>query len=68
MIEFKTDNADLFFYTLHDVLLANIQAYEILFCTMNLYALTNNQELINNVPTEYEQKFIAKNTTIKKLF
>lgn len=66
-IEFKTDNEGLFSYTINEVLLNDLDSYEILFLTYNLYSLTNNEQLIDNIPTEYEKKFVALNTRIKKV-
>ncbi|AJQ45298.1 tRNA (guanine-N7)-methyltransferase [Ureaplasma diversum] len=67
VIEFKTDNEGLFAYTINEVLLNDLESYEILFLTYNLYQLKNNEQLINNIATEYEKKFVALNTRIKKV-
>ncbi|MBR3161718.1 MAG: tRNA (guanosine(46)-N7)-methyltransferase TrmB [Bacilli bacterium] len=56
----KTDNADLFNYSL-DTLKDN--GYKILYQTNDLYS-TNTT---NNIRTEYEKKFIAKGIKINKL-
>ncbi|RCT49930.1 tRNA (guanosine(46)-N7)-methyltransferase TrmB [Ureaplasma urealyticum] len=67
LIEFKTDNESLFHYTIYDVLLNDLTKYEILFLTYNLYALVNNVELLKNIPTEYEKKFVMQGQRIKKV-
>ncbi|ASD29950.1 tRNA (guanosine(46)-N7)-methyltransferase TrmB [Ureaplasma parvum] len=67
LVEFKTDNENLFMYTIYDVLLKDLTKYEILFLTYNLYTLVNNVELLKNIPTEYEKKFVMQGERIKKV-
>ncbi len=54
-------------YTIYDVLLKDLTKYEILFLTYNLYTLVNNVELLKNIPTEYEKKFVMQGERIKKV-
>lgn len=54
-IELKTDNESLYAYSL-EVLKADMQ-YKILYSTNDLYKDLNNPYNIDNIPTEYENKF-----------
>ena len=61
IIEMKTDNQNLFEYSLvslseNDYLLKEV--------TLNLY----NKDLTDNIPTEYEKKFTSKGMPIYKLY
>lgn len=67
LIEFKTDNEKLFNYTITDVLVPNIDKYEILFLTYNLYELKDEPQYLNNIQTEYEKKFSSLGERIKKV-
>ncbi|WP_031489172.1 tRNA (guanosine(46)-N7)-methyltransferase TrmB [Ureaplasma canigenitalium] len=67
LIEFKTDNDSLFEYTINDVLTEDKETYHIHYLTYDLYKDINNPNLINNVQTEYEKKFVAQNVAIKKV-
>lgn len=65
IVEFKTDNDELFNYTLQ-----TIQAredVELLYCSTNLYIDLNNKFNKDNVQTEYEKKFVALNKNINKV-
>lgn len=60
-IEFKTDNDGLFQYTLSKIKENNFAVY---FATNNLY---ETSEVKNNIATEYEIKWIARGSKIKKI-
>lgn len=64
-IEFKTDNKDLYSYTL--ALLKDTKDIKVLYHTINLYKNLSNKFNKQNVQTEYEKKFVAQKTTIKKI-
>jgi len=59
-IEFKTDNRKLFEYSLMTI---NEKGYKIDKVSLNLYEDLDD----DNVPTEYEKKFVAKGMTIYQL-
>lgn len=61
LIEFKTDNANLFNYTLNKVRENN---FYLTLATNDLY---NTQYKKGNIQTEYEQKWIARGAKIKKI-
>ena len=61
IIEFKTDNRDLFDFALEEIEPAG---YELLYMTRNLHS--DEAEMKENVMTEYEEKFSAKGNPIYK--
>ncbi len=61
-VEFKTDNAELFAFSLEEVKATD---WELLAETWDLYA--DEEMLRGNVPTEYEEKFVEKGNMISKL-
>ena len=61
VIEFKTDNKDLFDFGLEEYEKAG---YELLYCTKDLHA--DNEAMKDNIMTEYEQKFSEKGNRICK--
>ena len=61
VIEFKTDNKDLFEFGLEEYEKAG---YELLYCTRDLHA--DREAMKNNIMTEYEQKFSEKGNRICK--
>jgi tRNA (guanine-N7-)-methyltransferase len=63
-IEFKTDNEGLYFYSLQSLDLS--KHFKIIYQTQNLYL--NKKELVSNIQTEYEKKFVALNKPIYKIF
>ncbi len=65
-IEFKTDNDDLFKYTL-EVLKENKDWCEIIYYTTDLYSNLDNEYNFNNIATEYEIKFHNLNKNINKI-
>lgn len=65
-IEFKTDNDDLFKYTL-EVLKENNDWCEIIYYTTDLYSNLDNEYNLNNIATEYEMKFHNLNKNINKI-
>ncbi|WP_027123988.1 tRNA (guanosine(46)-N7)-methyltransferase TrmB [Mycoplasmoides pirum] len=66
LIEFKTDNDNLFEYCLEQIELKH--NIEIIAKTIDLHNLPNDDYLkINNIETEYEKKFVANNIKIKKI-
>ncbi|MCV3728289.1 tRNA (guanosine(46)-N7)-methyltransferase TrmB [Ureaplasma miroungigenitalium] len=67
VIEFKTDNDGLFDYLVNEVIAEHPDQFEVLYLTYDLYENDNDPEYIKNIPTEYEQKFIAQNIKIKKI-
>ncbi|AHI52436.1 tRNA (guanosine(46)-N7)-methyltransferase TrmB [Spiroplasma culicicola] len=62
IIEIKTDNDKLYEFSLEQI---NDSRFEMLFNTNNLYSDENN--LVDNVATEYEQKFHAMGKNINKI-
>ena len=63
IVEFKTDNRDLFDFSAESV---NDQpGWELLYLTHDLYA--DEDHMMKNVPTEYELKFTAAGNKINKL-
>ncbi len=63
LVEFKTDNRDLFDFSAESV---NDQpGWELLYLTHDLYA--DEDHMVKNVPTEYELKFTAAGNKINKL-
>ena len=61
-VEFKTDNTDLFEFSLEQIKEAG---WELLGCTRNLHS---NPEMNNgNIMTEYEERFAAQGVPINKL-
>lgn len=67
IIEFKTDNDDLFNWTINEVLEANQENYEIIYKTNDLYNNLNNHYNKDNIPTEYETKFHNLGKNINKV-
>jgi tRNA (guanine-N7-)-methyltransferase len=63
LVEFKTDNQGLYEYSLES--LKSSKHFNITYKTENLYLDKN--EILNNVQTEYEKKFIALNEPIYKI-
>ncbi len=61
IIEFKTDNKDLFEFALKEYSFAG---YELLYHTFDLHA--DSREMENNIMTEYEEKFSSKGNSICK--
>ena len=62
IIEFKTDNKDLFDFSLEEI---EKSKFELLNKT---YDLHNDENMLkNNIMTEYEEKFVSKNIPICKL-
>ncbi len=61
-IEFKTDNNDLFEYSVESV---KEKGWEIVYLTRDLYS--DSKELESNIPTEYELKFTRAGNNINKL-
>ena len=62
MVEFKTDNEALFDFSVE---CAKNSKWELSYITKDLYSDVN--EMKDNVPTEYEEKFTAKGNKICKL-
>lgn len=60
-IEFKTDNTNLFNYTLNKI---RENDFTVILATNDLYSTSYKK---GNVQTEYEQKWLAKNAKIKKI-
>ena len=60
IIEFKTDNSDLFCYSIQSF---NNYGYYIDFITFDLHSMKN----ITNIETEYEEKFTKLNKSIFKI-
>ena len=67
LVEFKTDNKSLFEYTYNDVLKNNINKYNIIYKSEDIYKNLNNEFNIENIPTEYEIKFHSLGYPIYKL-
>ncbi|MDR0826234.1 MAG: tRNA (guanine-N7)-methyltransferase, partial [Mycoplasmataceae bacterium] len=63
IVEFKTDNQDLYNYSLESIL--NSKLFTISDKINNLYSDT--KQLQDNVQTEYEKKFVVMNKLIFKL-
>ncbi len=66
-IEFKTDNDNLFKWTIDEILLSNPDNYKIIYQTTNLYNDLKNSYNINNVASEYEKKFHLLGKNINKV-
>lgn len=66
-IEFKTDNDNLFKWTIDEILLPNPNNYKIIYQTTNLYNELKNSYNINNVASEYEKKFNSLGKNINKV-
>lgn len=66
-IEFKTDNDNLFKWTIDEILLPNPDNYKIIYQTTNLYNELKNSYNINNVASEYEKKFNSLGKNINKV-
>lgn len=64
-VEFKTDNEDLFNYTLQTIQARN--DIKLIYYTTNLYIDLNNKFNKDNVQTEYEKKFVGQNKNIYKI-
>ena len=62
VIEFKTDNKDLFEFALEEV---EVSGYELLYKTFDLHG--DEEAMRDNIMTEYEQKFSSKGNPICKL-
>ncbi|MBR2527423.1 MAG: tRNA (guanosine(46)-N7)-methyltransferase TrmB [Blautia sp.] len=62
VVEFKTDNAELFHFSLTEIREAG---WELLYSTENLYA--NEILMKDNIATEYEEKFSSQGIPICKL-
>lgn len=65
IVEFKTDNDQLYEYS-KEVLL-NRNDVKIIYFTNNLYQELDNDFNKNNIATEYENKFVAQNKNINKI-
>ncbi|MCQ3915269.1 MAG: tRNA (guanosine(46)-N7)-methyltransferase TrmB [Mycoplasmoidaceae bacterium] len=65
LVEFKTDNLDLYKYTV-DVLKQR-KDIKILYKTTNLYKNLTNKFNLSNVQTEYEKKFVLLKKPINKI-
>ena len=65
LIELKTDNKNFYFWTINN--LQNRKDCQIIYQTDNLYAKLDNDFNKNNIPTEYEMKFLSKKQTINKI-
>lgn len=65
LIEFKTDNENLYNFTLEEV--KTKKYIEIVYKTRNLYKNLNHKMNKNNVQTEYEKKFVQLKKPIYKL-
>lgn len=61
LIEFKTDNRNLFDYSLEEL---RASAFELIEITYDLY---NSEMVDGNIPTEYEERFHGLGTPINKL-
>ena len=61
-VEFKTDNVDLFDFSVE---CAKNSDWDLVYVTKDLYSDIN--EMKDNVPTEYEEKFVAKGNKICKM-
>jgi len=64
-IEFKTDNDNLFAYTLE--VLKERKDIDIIYFTYDLYKELDKEINKNNVQTEYEKKFVSLNKNINKI-
>lgn len=60
-IEFKTDNENLFNYTINKI---RDNKYKVFYALNDLY---NSSYVKNNIQTEYEQKWLAQGVKIKKV-
>lgn len=61
LLEFKTDNDILFDFTLEEFKETNREVFDV------SYDITNDSRYINNIVTEYEEKFKSKGQKIKGL-
>ena len=61
-MEFKTDNQDLFTFSLEE---AEAAGWEILYSTRDLH--NDPEQMKDNVMTEYEEKFSSKGNPICKM-
>ncbi|MCV3743349.1 tRNA (guanosine(46)-N7)-methyltransferase TrmB [Ureaplasma sp. ES3154-GEN] len=67
VIEFKTDNDGLFSYLVNEVIPESANQFKIHYLNWDLYQNPSDPELIKNIPTEYETKFLAQDVKIKKI-
>lgn len=65
LVEFKTDNKDLYKYSLD--ILKSRKDVKILYHTCNLYKNLKHKFNIDNVQTEYEKKFVLLKKPINKI-
>ncbi len=65
-VEFKTDNDNLFDWTINEVILFNPMNYLLIYKTTNLYNDLKNSYNINNISSEYEKKFVLLGKNINK--
>ena len=63
-IEFKTDNRDLFEFSLEELTSPECSGWELLYSTFDLHA--DSEAMKDNVMTEYEEKFSSKGNKICK--
>lgn len=66
IIEFKTDNDSLYNYT-YEVLNDNLDNFNLIYFTTDLYQHLDEYNNKFNIPTEYEQKFHQLNKNIYKI-
>lgn len=64
-VEFKTDNDNLYAYTLE--VLNSRKDIKVLYHTTNLYKEIKKKVNVGNIQTEYEKKFVALNKNINKI-
>lgn len=63
LLEFKTDNVSLFDFSLESI--STKENWEVLYFTKDLYS--DDEQMKENVPTEYEKKFVEDGNKINKL-
>ncbi|MBR4486058.1 tRNA (guanine-N7)-methyltransferase, partial [bacterium] len=64
-LELKTDNLDFFNYSIQSI--NDSKLFEVIYKTNDLYSELTNTYNLNNVATEYEQKFHNQGHLINKL-
>ena len=64
-LELKTDNLEFFNYSIQSIKNSNL--FNIIYLTYDLYNELNNELNLNNIATEYEQKFHNQGNLINKL-
>lgn len=64
-LELKTDNLEFFNYSIQSIKNSNL--FNITYLTYDLYNELNNELNLNNIATEYEQKFHNQGNLINKL-